>query len=317
MALPLVFVGIDVAKDWLDVWCEPLKHQRFSNDDAGHKALLDALTPLCEGCGLILAMEASGGYERALRSAALEAQFDVRVLNPLRVRLYARSLGQNAKNDRIDAQVIAHFAQASDSVPQVLDKQHARFAELVTQRRRLIDERVAISNQTGLLLAPALRAQNQARIDLIARQVEQTDRLIAQAVGELPEMARKVKLMKTVKGIKDVTATTLLAVMPELGTIDRRAIAALAGLAPFDHDSGKRKGTRCIAGGRAPARTALYMAARAAARSHSPLAAFYKRKIDEGKTAKVATVALMRKMLVTLNAILRDQTPWKKAATTT
>lgn len=312
MAVSLIFVGIDVSKAWLDVWSAQLNaHHRLSNDDAGYQALWQLLAPLGPASGVILAMEASGGYERGLRDAGLAAGFEVRLLNPLRVRLYARSLGRNAKNDRIDARVIARFAQTAATFPEVLDPAQDRFAELVGHRRRLIEERVAIANQTALLRAPALREQNQARLALLARHIAATDRLIAEALADLPGMADKVALLSTVKGVKQVTAATLLALMPELGRLDRRAIAALAGLAPFDHDSGKRKGARCIAGGRAAVRTALYMAARAAARSKTALGAFYKRLIAAGKTTKVATVALMRKILVTLNAILRDGTPWK------
>ena len=312
MAVSLIFVGIDVSKAWLDVWSAQLTaHHRLSNDDAGYQALWQLLAPLGPASGVILAMEASGGYERGLRDAGLAAGFEVRLLNPLRVRLYARSLGRNAKNDRIDARVIARFAQTAATFPEALDPAHDRFAELIGHRRRLIEERVAIANQTALLRDPALREQNQARLALLARHIEATDRLIAAAVADLPGMADKVALLSTVKGVKQVTAATLLALMPELGRLDRRAIAALAGLAPFDHDSGKHKGARCIAGGRAAVRTALYMAARAAARSKTALGAFYQRLIAAGKTTKVATVALMRKILVTLNAILRDGTPWK------
>jgi transposase len=148
---------------------------------------------------------------------------------------------------------------------------------------------------------------------LIERQIEETDTLILEAIGTIPSLLAKVGLLKTMKGVKDVTAVTLVALLPELGRITRRAIAALVGLAPFDHDSGKFKGTRSIAGGRAAVRTILYMAARAAARSKSPLGDFYKRLIAAGKPPKVATVALMRKMLVSLNAIIRDNETWKYA----
>jgi len=314
MALQLIFVGTDVSKDWLDLWLDPLKcHQRVSNDEAGHRDLIALLAQFGPPQAVLVAMEASGGYERALRSALLEAGFEVRVLNPLRVRLYARSLGRNAKNDQIDARVITRYAQTADTHPEVLDRNREHLAELVSQRRRLIGERVAISNHSALLQQAVLKAQNTARLALLDKQIDATDQLIGQAIGAMPTLVEKVKLLKTVKGIKDVVAATLVALLPELGKLDRRAIAALAGLAPFDHDSGKLKGTRSIAGGRAPVRTALYMAARAAARSASPLGDFYKRLIKAGKTTKVATVALMRKMLVTANAILRDNEPWKHA----
>ena len=314
MALQRNFVGIDVSKEWLDLWLEPQKRfERTSNDAAGWTATIGLLRSLGSAAGLVVAFEATGGYEIGLRQAMLEAGFEVRRLNPLRVRLYAKSLGRNAKNDRIDARVIARYAEAADTMPETLDPARERLAELVTHRRRLVDERVALGNQTNMLRCRVLEAQNRKRLALIERQLEETDALILEAVGETPSFLAKLQLLKTLKGVKDVTAVTLLALLPELGRISRRAIAALVGVAPFDHDSGVLKGTRSIAGGRSAARTALYMAARAAARSKSPLGAFYKRLIAAGKTPKVATVALMRKMLVTLNAILRDSQPWKHA----
>lgn len=314
MALPLTFVGVDVSKAWLDVWTGAAPHpHRLANDDAGWAELARLLAALGPPAGVVVAFEATGGYERGLREALLRAGYDARLLNPLRVRLFARSIGRQAKNDRIDARVIAHDARVAETRPERLDAQQERLAELVQHRRRLVEERVAVANQAGLLRQDRLKAHHEARLALIARQIAETERLIGAAVGEVPGLADKVALLKSMKGIQDLTAVTLLALMPELGRLTGRAAAALAGLAPFDHDSGKRKGTRCIGGGRAPVRTALYMAARAAARSKSPLGAFYQRLISGGKTSRVATVALMRKMLVTANAILRDGTKWSHA----
>lgn len=317
MALELVFVGIDVSKGWLDVWLAPLKRlERISNDAAGWAAIISLLRSLGDQPGVVVAFEASGGYELGLRQSLLEAGFEVRRLNPLRVRLYARSLGRYAKNDRIDARLIARYAEAADTAPDILDPAREHLAELVSHRRRLVDERVAVSNQMGTLRSALLQAQNRKRLILIERQIEETDTLILAAIAEVPSFRAKVQLLKTLKGIKDVTAMALVALLPELGRLSRRAIAALVGLAPFDHDSGKFSGTRSIAGGRAAVRTALYMAARAAARSKSPLGDFYKRLIAAGKLPKVATVALMRKMLVTLNAMIRENQPWKHANAT-
>jgi transposase len=317
MALELVFVGIDVSKGWLDVWLAPLKRlERISNDAAGWAAMISLLRSLGDQPGVVVAFEASGGYELGLRQSLLEAGFEVRRLNPLRVRLYARSLGRYAKNDRIDARLIARYAEAADTAPDILDPAREHLAELVSHRRRLVDERVAVSNQMGTLRSALLQAQNRKRLILIERQIEETDTLILAAIAEVPSFRAKVQLLKTLKGIKDVTAMALVALLPELGRLSRRAIAALVGLAPFDHDSGKFSGTRSIAGGRAAVRTALYMAARAAARSKSPLGDFYKRLIAAGKLPKVATVALMRKMLVTLNAMIRENQPWKHANAT-
>lgn len=315
MALSLAYVGIDVSKDWLDVWSAAFERTlRVANSPTGWSELLGRLAELGPPCSLIVAFEASGNYERGLRAALIDAGASVHKLNPLRVRLYARSLGRNAKNDRIDARMIARYVQVAETHPEVLDPARERLATLVSHRRRLVDEHTAISNQNGLLDLPELKAQNHKRLALLDHQIGQVDALIADALADSPAFTAKLRLLKTLKGVKDVTATTLVALLPELGTLTRRQIAALVGLAPFDHDSGKLAGKRAIAGGRAPVRTALYMAARAAAQSKSPLADFYKRLINDGKTAKVATVALMRKMLVTLNAMLRDQQPWKHAS---
>jgi transposase len=315
MALPLLFVGIDISKDRLDLWLPPLKRfEQVSNDAAGWAALIAQLRALeCDPAGLVVAFESTGGYERGLRQALLEAGIEVRRLNPQRVRLYAKSLGRNAKNDRIDARVIARFAATADTAPEILDPARERLAELVSHRRQRIDERVAIGNQTAMLQNARLQAQNRKRLALIERQIAETEALIQDALGGMPDLAATVKQMKTLKGVKDVTAITLAALLPELGRLSRRAIAALVGLAPFDRDRGKSHGTRSIAGGRAAVRTALYMAARAAARSKSSLGAFYKRLIAAGKPPKVATVALMRKMLVTLNAMVRGGEIWNGA----
>jgi len=314
MALLIQFVGIDVAKEWLDVWFEAQKRlERFSNDPGGWVALLAFVDGLGPRSGYCFAFEASGGYERGVRDALIEAGCGVTRVNPLRVRLYARSIGRVAKNDRIDARVIARFAAAVEFHPEVLDPARERLAELVTHRRRLIDDRTALSNQLGTVRGADLRRQISQRLAQIARHIVKTDALLQEKLGTIPAMVERVRLMKTLAGVKDVTANALVALLPELGKLNRRAIAALVGLAPFDRDSGKMKGKRSICGGRAGVRVALYMAARAAASSKSPLGAFYARLIADGKTPKVATVALMRKMLTTLNAMLRDGHVWKHA----
>src|SRR5438874_3085889 len=183
MALQRIFVGIDVSKDWLDLWLEPPKRfERVSNDAAGWAATLGLLHSLGAAAGLVVAFEATGGYERGLRQVLLEAGFEVRRLNPLRVRLYAKSLGRNAKNDRIDARVIARYAEAADTMPETLDPARERLAELVAHRRRLIAERVALGNQTGMLgCRRLLQTQNCKRLAPIARHVDQTDALIREA----------------------------------------------------------------------------------------------------------------------------------------
>src|SRR5260370_11625188 len=260
MALHRAFVGIDVSKEWLDLWLAPLKRvERDGNDGDGWAAVIGLLRSLGIEAGIVVAFEATGGYEQGLRRALLEAGFDVRRLNPLRVRLYARSLGRNAKNDRIDARVIARYAEAADTTPDILDPARERLAELVSHRRRLVDERVAVGNQTNTLHCVLLPAQNRKRLALIDRQLDETDTLILEAVRQIPSLVAKVGLLKTLNGVKDIPAIALVALLPELGRITRRAIAALVGLAPFDHDSGKFTGPRSIAASPAPGATAPHI----------------------------------------------------------
>lgn len=314
MPHPCGFVGIDVAKQRLDVWDSLTRTTRqFDNDQPGWTALIADLDSLAPRAELLVGFEATGGYERGLRESLLLAGLSVRRLNPLRVRRLAESIGFLAKNDRVDARLIARFLQVADTHPEVLDRRREQLAELLAHRRRLIDERVAIDNQTAGLRDARLRAQQQQRRDLLGQQIDATEALIAEAATALPGLTEKIELLLSITGIGELTALTLLSLMPELGKLSRQAAAALAGLAPFDHDSGGRKGVRRIRGGRAGVRTALYMPARAAARSKSRLGDFYRRLIDHGKTPKTATVALMRKMLVIANAVLRDGVKCKEA----
>jgi transposase len=314
MTLQRKFVGIDISGEWLDLWLEPEKrYARFAHAADGLDGLVAVLRSLGPEVATTVAFEATGGCERDLRERLLECGFEVHLVNAAWVRLYARSLGQKAKNDRLDARIIARYAMTADTHPQRLDREREHLAELVSQRQWLVSERVAVTNHGRSQRDEALRAQQREHVAFLDRQIAATEALIRTALGDAPSLAAKVKLMKTLKGVKDITATVLVALLPELGTVTRHAIAALAGVAPFDHDSGTMAGKRAIAGGRAPVRTALYMAARAAALSKSPLGDVYRRHVAAGKAKKVATVALMRKMLVTLNAMLREGTSWKHA----
>jgi transposase len=198
-------------------------------------------------------------------------------------------------------------------MPETLDPARERLAELVGHRRRLVEERVAVGNQTATLRSPLLQAQNRERLALIERQITQTNALIRQAVGETPSLLARRALMMTLKGVKEITAITLLALLPELGRITRRAIAALAGLAPWTRQSGRWKGKSLIGGGRASVRAALFVAALAAGRFNPALKTFRQRLIDAGKPKLVAVIAVARKLLTILNAIIRDQTPWQSA----
>jgi len=302
-------VGIDVSKDWLDIaQLETGARWRLANDAPGWSQLVERLKRHSQA---LIGLEASGGYEQGVMRALLRAGLQVRRINPLRLRRFAQAAGVKAKNDRLDARMIALFVATLPTRPAKLDPTRERLAELVSARRQLQDDLVRLDNQAAhdrLALTIRLRRR---QIALLKAQVALLDKHIAQLVNQAPEMARKAALMRSMPCIGPVVSQTLLALMPELGELTARQAAALVGVAPFDHDSGKLKGQRAIWGGRQSVRNALYMAAMVAGQHNATLRAFRQRLISAGKPPKLALVALMRKIIVTLNAILRTNTPWR------
>jgi transposase len=313
MAQIVPTVGIDVSKDRLDVATHPADEQfSVANDRAGWRALVQRLQPLMARA---IGIEASGGYERGVVDALLAADLPVRRVNPWKLRLFARAAGLLAKNDRLDAQAIARFVADLPTREVHRDRAVDHLAELVQARRQLVDTIQQIGCQTELLRDAALRRLQARRIRQLERDVAQLDRLIAQAIAASPSLAARQDLLFSMPGVGPVLAATLLALLPELGSLSNRAVAALVGLAPYDFDSGRMKGTRRIFGGRAPIRRVLFMAAQAAARANPSLKAFKLRLQAAGKKPKVAIVAVMRKLIVTLNAMVRKDTPWRPANT--
>lgn len=308
MAHPRVVVGIDVSKDRLDVHLHP-EGRRFAvgNDPTGLASLLAALGgPVAE-----VALEASGGYEKAAVGRLTAAGLTVRVLDPHRVRLFARSRGRWAKNDAIDAATIALYAATVAGAPEKRpDPAVERLAELVTFRRQLGDALAAAANQARHLEDRELARLSRRRIAQLEAMTLRLDRRIAEHVAAAPGLPERAAILRSVKGVGPVLAATLLAFLPELGRLTRRQAAALAGVAPYDRDSGRKRGYRAIFAGRRAVRNVLYMAALAAARANPDIKAFHDRLRAAGKRPKVALVACMRKLLVTLNALLRDQRPW-------
>ena len=306
-----VFAGIDVSKAQLDVafwpagerWC-------FANDRAGRAALAKRLTRLRpEAIGL----EASGGYEREALAALLEAGLAAHRLNPLRVRQFALACGTMAKNDRLDAEAIARFVAC---VPHRVARPNPAaqaLAELVTARRQLCDDLTRCANHAEHATLPVVRRCHQRRAVRLKADILLLDKTIAQAVASDPSMMRRNALLRSVPGVGPVFAHTLLALMPELGALSNRQAAALIGVAPFDCESGANKGRRRIFGGRKPIRDVAYMAAIVAGQHNPVMAAFKNRLIEAGKQPKVAIVAVMRKLITTLNAILRDGKSWAHA----
>lgn len=311
MANILTTVGIDVSKDRLDVALLPGR-QQFSvpNDGAGWKQLLKRLRGLdVRAVGL----EASGGYERDLVEALLAARLSVRLVNSWKLRQFARGVGVLAKNDRLDACVIARFVADVPTREVRRDPEVDHLAELVIARRQLIDDIQQVGNQLGHVRDAGLRRLHERRVRQLERDVELLDRRIAEAIAASDALAARDRLMRTMPGIGPVAASTFAALLAELGTASNRQIAALAGVAPYDFESGRMKGKRCIYGGRAAVRRVLYMAAQIAGRFNPVLRAFKERLVTAGKPPKVAIVAVMRKMIVTLNAMIRDNVPWQGA----
>jgi len=312
MAQIAFVVGIDVSKAWLDCYRHPDRLQvRVSNDADGWAALRRWLGDEPIRC---VGLEASGGYERGVAEQLIAAGFTVRVLDPVRVRYFARALGRRAKNDRIDARVIAEFlatceGNGSTTLP---DKDRRRLAELLGFRQVLLDNRNGLANVAEHLRERRIAALAARRIAQFERDVAALERDIADTIAANPQFAHAAQLLLSAKGVGLILTATLIARLPELGTLSRRQIAALVGVAPYDHDSGDTTGRRQIQGGRAAVRRVLYMATMGAAtRSNPALKAFYQRLRKLGKLPKVALVACMRKLLTILNAMLAHGTPWR------
>jgi transposase len=316
MSASSVVVGIDVAKAHVDVAVlgAKLDAQRFDNEAEAHSALAVALKPL--GVALVV-MEATGGYEAALACALQAAGLPVAVVNPRQARDFAKSMGQLAKTDRIDARMLAEFAAVlvrrddlASLIRPLADAQQQALAAMVTRRRQLVT--MMLSERQRLQLAIAvIRPSIEAMIEAIRKQLDDVE---AQMVSHVQtHYAELDKLLRSASGIGPVASATLIAELPELGKLNRREIAALVGVAPMANDSGNSKGRRRVQGGRFEIRRVLYMATLTAARHNPAIKVFYDRLLAAGKLPKVALVACMRKLLTTLNAMVKTNKPWDKS----
>jgi transposase len=307
-------VGIDVSMKRLDVAILPAG-ARFSvaNDDAGWAELVDRLRQFAIAA---VGLEPTGGYERGIVRALLAAGLSVRRINPAKLRQFARAHGVLAKNDRLDARMIAAYVALIPTRPVQADPAVERLAEILTMRRQLCDEHVAVINQASHLEDAMLRRIAKRRSARLQADIALLDKRLADTVAIEPSLARRYRLLVSMPGVGATLACTLLALLPELGQIGRKQIAALVGVAPYDFDSGKLKGHRCIYGGRATVRTVLYMAALSAYRFNPALKRFHQRLAAAGKKPKIALVAVMRKMIATLNAMLRDASEWMDRSNT-
>ena len=308
MAGATVFVGVDVSKDRLDVYVRPLTSGFVvGNDAAGYAEIIGRLRPFRVKR---IVLEATGGYERALFLALTEAGLVAAVVNPRQVRDFARAAGRLAKTDRLDAAVLAHFAETFPP-PAVRppDPVADRLAEHVLYRRGLSDEIIALQNQLRRLESPALCRRAAVRLAALKGEMREIDQEMVALVRGNPAKQALFALLTSLKGVGPVLAFTLIANLRELGRLGRRQVASLIGVAPINHDSGKLRGHRAIAGGRIGVRNVLYVATLAAVRYNPTIKAFYERLRANGKPGKVALVACMRKLATILNAIVRDHAP--------
>jgi transposase len=305
-------VGIDVSKAQLDVHVLPAGEAwSAANDAEGLAELGERLARLKPQ---VVALEATGGLETVAAGVLAAAGLPVAVVNPAQVRAFAAALGQRAKTDPIDAWVIARFAQATCPQARPIPDQEVRLlADLVARRRQILQMLTAERQRLQRAAAPKLKKSLGRLIRALQKELAEIDDDIDQAVRASPAWRRKEDLLQSVPGVGKIVSRTLLAEMPELGSLDRRQAAALAGLAPFTQRSGQWRGKSFIAGGRASVRSALFLASLSAARHNPQLRLFHQRLIAAGKPKMVALVAVARKLVILLNAILRDQTPWQTA----
>lgn len=304
-----VYIGIDVGKDWLDfAVAGNNKITRFGNHDQGIEKIveqIDLLNPR------LVAVEASGGYESAFVNTLMVKKQRVAVVNPTRVRALANAKGLLAKTDEIDARNIASYAEMIKPDPkqprEVLD---IRIRALVTRREQLVDIRSAEGNRLGTC-HESTKADIREHLDWLGRQISILDEEIKQLVKSSEKWTNQIKLLKSMPGVGFISAVTMTANMPELGELNRQKIAALAGLAPYNRDSGKKRGKRRIFGGRQSVRRVMYMAALSAIKHNPVIKKFYERLIEKGKPFKVAITACMRKMVTIMNVMVKKQEAWR------
>jgi transposase len=307
-----IYVGIDVAKDRLDVHVWPSGEAiALARDGEGLAALVDRVGKLSPA---LIVLEATGGFEQTVAAAIAAAGLRLAVVNPRQIRDFARATGKLAKTDALDAEAIARFAAAIRPEPRPLPDEQARaLGELVARRRQIVEMMTAERNRRRQASLKRVAKGIDRHVLTLQKELTALEQDLDEMIRGTPIWREADDLLKTVPGINNTTARSLIADLPELGTLDRRRIAALVGAAPFNRDSGTRRGQRTIWGGRAAVRAALYMPTVSAARHNPVIRAFYQRLLAAGKPKKVALIACMRKLLIILNAMLRDNRPWQPA----
>ena len=304
-----IVLGIDISKNSLDAHILPDCHSWHVKTDP--TSLAKWVRQLPDGIDLAV-MEATGTYHNSPAVALAKANIPVAIVNPKRVKGFAKALGQQAKSDAIDARTIAQFGLAVQPTPRKLsDEAQALLAELVTRRQQLLETRKAEKCRLKTATAKSIRRDIEAGIKQLERRIKEFENQIDEQIQNSPMWLVNKQLLLSVPGIGPVNAGALIGLMPELGTISGAKIAALLGVAPFPNESGKWKGKRFIRGGRANARAIFYMAALSASQHNHVLREFYQRLLAKGKAKRVALIAIMRRLIVILNAIIRDQKPWQ------
>lgn len=305
------YVGVDVSKERLDVAFRPAGSRRcwFPNDPDGIDGLVSRLAQ--ERPALVV-LEASGGYERPAAAALAASGLAVAVVNPRQARDFAKATGRLAKTDTLDAESLARFAEAVKPEPRILPgKEILLLKEILDRRRQLLSMLVAENNRLSATASEPVRRRIRAHVRWLEKELSRTDRDLEEAIEASPTWRENEALLRSVPGVGPVLARTLLAELPELGTLTHKRLSALVGVAPFNFDSGTLRGRRMVWGGRSRVRATLYMAALVASRHNPAVRAFYERLVAAGKPKKVALVACMRKLLSILNAVLRDRIPWR------
>jgi transposase len=307
-----IYVGIDVSKDRLDVHVRPSREAfAVSRDGKGLEELIERLQALSPR---LIAIEATGGFETIAAAAIAGAALPLAIVNPAQIRHFAQAVGKRAKTDPIDAEVIARFAEAVKPEPRPLPDEQARLlAELVARRRQIIEMIVAERQREKRAETMRVRKSLARTIKTLEKELPEIDSDIDTLVRGSPAWREKEDLLVSFPGVSNTLARTFLAELPELGRLSRREIASLAGLAPYTRQSGRWKGKSMIGGGRAALRAALYMAALSASRCNRPLKVFYQRLLSAGKPKMVALIAVARKILTILNAMVRDKKEWQIA----
>ncbi len=305
-----IYVGIDVAKAQLDVAVRPTDDRWVvPNDDAGIRQLMSQLTALEPA---LVVLEATGGLELSIVAALAAEESPVVVVNPRQVRDFAKATGKLAKTDALDAAVLAHFAEAvRPPVRPLRGAETQDLNSLTARRHQVMTMLVSEKNRLSAATTVAVRPRIEAHIAWLQRELDDLDKSLRETLRKSPVWREKDDLLRTVPGVGEQLSLTLLAYLPELGTLDRRQVAALVGVAPFNRDSGTLRGRRTVWGGRARIRAVLYMGALAASRYNPVIRDFYQRLVAAGKPKKLALTACMRKLLVILNSMLKHRSPWR------